>query len=295
MKLLIAGASGQVARSLVERAAAWPGVEPIALGRPVLDLEQPGSAARAVAETAPDVVINAAAYTAVDAAQSEPARAMRINADGAGELAAAAAANGAAIIQLSTDFVFDGTAPGAYSEDATPAPLGVYGRTKQAGEAQVRAANPRHLIVRTAWVYSPFGRNFVTRVIAAASDDAPLRVVDDQRGNPTSAIDLADGLLSAIARWTSEPELGLGETYHLAGPATMSWWDFAVAVMDQCRELGLPAGEVLPIRSADWAAKAPRPTNSALNSCSFARDFGYSMPPWRTSLAAVIERVARQQ
>lgn len=294
MRVLVAGARGQLARSLLERASGSPEVELVTLGRPTLDLESPGSAARAVAATAPDVVINAAAYTAVDRAESEPALATRINANGAGKLAAAAAARGAAIIQLSTDFVFDGTAMGAYAEDAVPNPLNVYGKSKLAGEQQVRLSNPRHTIVRTAWVYSPFGQNFVTRMMAAAGDRRTLTVVDDQRGNPTSALDLADALLQIIARWANEPELGLGKTYHLAGPATMSWYDFALAIMDQCRELGLPAFQVVPIKSSEWAAIARRPANSALNSCSFAREFGYSTPPWTDSLAAVIERVARQ-
>jgi dTDP-4-dehydrorhamnose reductase len=293
VKLLVAGAQGQVARSLAERAALVPDIELVAIGRPSLDLEQPGSASRLVADIAPDIVINAAAYTAVDQAEAEPDRAFRINSDAAGELAAAAADSGAAIIHLSTDYVFGGFAEAPYDEQAVPEPLNVYGHSKLAGEAQVRAANPRHAIVRSAWIYSPFGRNFVSSMMAAAASRPTLTVVDDQRGTPTSALDLADGLLRIAARWAEGGEEGIGSTYHLAGPQVMSWYGFARAIMDECRARGLPTAEVDPIASADWPAKATRPRNSALNSCRFARDFGYSMPPWRDSLAATIERIAQ--
>jgi dTDP-4-dehydrorhamnose reductase len=293
VKLLVAGAHGQVARSLAERAALLPGVDLVAVGRPTLELEEPGSASRLVAATAPDIVINAAAYTAVDQAEAEPERAFRINSDAAGELAAAAADAGAAIIHLSTDYVFGGFADAPYDEQAPPEPLNVYGHSKLAGEAQVRAANPRHAIVRSAWIYSPFGRNFVTSMMAAAANRPTLTVVDDQRGSPTSALDLADGLLRIAMRWGEGSTIGIGSTYHLAGPEPVTWCSFARAIMDECRARGLPAAEVVPIASADWPAKATRPRNSALNSCSFERDFGYSMPPWRESLAATIERISQ--
>ena len=295
MKLLVAGAGGQVARSLVERASAMPGIELIAVGRPQLDLEQPGSARKLVAEVTPDVVINAAAYTAVDQAEAEPERAFRINADAAGELAATAASVGAAIIHVSTDYVLGGEGHGAQDEGSATGPLNVYGRSKLAGEEQVRAANPRHAIVRSAWIYSPFGRNFVTAMMAAAADRSTLTVVDDQRGSPTSALDLADGLLTVAARWAEQPDDSIGKTYHLAGPASMSWCDFAAGIMDECRSRGLPAADVQPIASADWPTKAIRPNNSALDSSRFARDFGYSMPPWRESLAAIIERISHKR
>src|SRR4051812_19276650 len=205
MKILVTGTEGQLARSLVERALLRNDIELVALGRPELDLKAPGSAAAAIAEAAPDLVINAAAYTAVDGAEDEPERAFRINADAAGEVAAAAVRAGAAVIQLSTDYVFDGRGEDAYREDASVNPLGVYGRSKLAGEEQVRSANPRHAIVRTAWVYSPFSRNFVKSIMAAAGTRDRLTVVDDQRGSPTSALDLADGLLAMIGA-----EEGLG-------------------------------------------------------------------------------------
>lgn len=291
MKVLVTGARGQVAQSLVERAQSRPEIELIAAGRPDLDLERPGSAEKIIAAIVPDVVINAAAFTAVDAAESDPKRAFRINADGAGEIAAAAAAIDAPVVQLSTDYVFDGRSAGAYDEGAAPNPLNVYGRSKLAGEEQVRAANPRHLIVRTAWLYGPFGRNFVKTVMDAAGKGSPLTVVDDQHGSPTSTLDLADGLLALLESWMREPGEGLGETFHLAGSGTTTWFRFAEAIMDERRKRGLPVVELRPIASADWPAGAIRPANSALNSCRFGEKFGYALPHWSISLPQIIDRL----
>ncbi|MES2119084.1 MAG: dTDP-4-dehydrorhamnose reductase [Pseudomonadota bacterium] len=291
MKVLVTGRSGQLARSLAERAEGR--VELVTMGRPELDLEEPGSAANAIAAARPDVVINAAAYTAVDEAEDEPERAMRINAEAAGEVAVAAAKLGVPVIQISTDYVFDGRGEGGYPEDAPTAPLGVYGRTKLAGEEAVRGANPRHVMVRTAWVYSPFGRNFVKTMMGAAKVREVLTVVDDQRGNPSSALDLADGLLAMVERWRDVPDLGLSQTYHLAGTGSTSWCGFARAVMAECAKLGLAAAKVQPIASADWPTKASRPHNSQLSSEKFVRDFGFVMPPWERSLTAVVARLAK--
>jgi dTDP-4-dehydrorhamnose reductase len=286
MKILVTGAQGQLARSLVERAASQH--ELIAVGRPELDLEEPGSAARVIEAVAPDLVINAAAYTAVDQAEDEPDRAFRINADAAGEVAKAAAKVGAPVIQVSTDYVFDGRAREPYEESAAPNPVSVYGRSKLAGEEQVRVANPRHVIVRTAWVYSPFGRNFVKSIMAAAEARDSLTVVDDQIGSPSSAFDIADGLLQvATAR-----ESGLGETYHLAAAGSTSWCGFARAIMDECAKHGLPAADVQPISSGQWPTKAERPRNSVLSSAKFEREFGFVMPAWQRSLPSVVERLA---
>ena len=290
MKVLVTGTEGQLARSLAERARLHPGIELLALARPKLDFEVPGSAAAAITEAAPDVVVNAAAFTAVDQAEDEPERAFRINADAAGEVAAAAAQAGAAVVQLSTDYVFDGHGEGPYSEDAPVNPLGVYGRSKLAGEEQVRAANPRHAIVRTAWVYSPFGRNFVKSMIAGAATRDRLTVVDDQRGSPTSALDLADGLLAMI-----EAGAGWGETYHLAGAGeATTWCDFAREIMAQCAANHLPAVPVEPIRTEDWPTRAVRPRNSVLDSSRFEEAFGFAMPNWRLSAREVVERLARE-
>ena len=295
MKVLVTGAQGQLARSIIERGAARAEFEIVAFGRPELDLEIAGSGEEAVATVRPEVVINAAAYTAVDKAEDEPERAYRINARAAHEIAAAAGRIGANVIQISTDYVFDGRAEGPYAEDANPNPLGVYGRTKLVGEEQVRDANPNHVIVRTAWVYSPFGRNFVKTIMSAATDRDSLDVVDDQRGNPSSALDLADGLFRILDEWVEGRQTGLGETYHLAGTGSTSWFGFAQVIMEECRRLGLPAAEVRPIRTADWPTKATRPANSSMSSEKFARDFAFSMPRWEQSLSEVVGRLTAER
>ena len=292
MKLLVTGREGQLARSLAERAAARPGLKVIAIGRPDLDLEQPGSAERAIVAASPDLVINAAAYTAVDQAEDEPDRAFRINAAAAGEVAAAARRIKVPVIQISTDYVFDGCARQPYCENAATNPLGVYGRSKLEGEGCVREANPDHAIVRTAWVYSPFGRNFLKTMRALAETRDRVAVVADQRGNPSSALDLADGLLAIAESWSRGGRAGLGETYHLAGSGVASWFDFAAAIFGELRQLGAPAAEVDPIRTADWPTKAPRPLYSALDSSKFARDFAFRMPEWRQATGRTIARLA---
>ena len=155
----------------------------------------------------------------------------------------------------------------------------------------VRAGNDRHVIIRTSWLYSPFSSNFVRTMMAASERGKSLRVVADQHGNPTSAADLADGLLRLIELWTTDPELGIGETFHLAGSGSTSWFGFAAAVMDARRARGLVAPEVQPIASSEWPTRAARPPNSRLSSQKFATNFGYSAPPWEESLGLVVDRL----
>jgi len=249
--------------------------------------------AEAIVSSRPDVVVNAAAYTAVDQAEDEPERAFRINADGAAEAASAARAAGAPIIQISTDYVFDGSAQGPYGEDAPTNPLTVYGRSKLAGEERVRDANPDHLIVRTAWVYSPFGRNFVKTMMEAAKSRDTLSVVVDQVGSPTSALDFAEGLLTILTQWGDTPRRELGEIYHLAGSGETSWCGLAEAVMAECTRLGLPAAEIQGIATDQWPTKARRPRNSMLDSGRFEAEFGFRLPDWRTSVADTVRRLAQ--
>lgn len=292
MRVLVTGAQGQLALSLARRAATVPGLELRTAGRPELDLERPETIEAAIRAAAPDVVVNAAAYTAVDKAEDEPERAFRINGAAAGEVAAAARRQGARVIQVSTDYVFDGTGEGPYAETAPTRPLGVYGRSKLEGEQRVAEANPDHVVVRTAWVYSPFGHNFVKTMLAAATKRSELNVVADQHGNPTAAADIADGLLALIGRWRERPDLGLGGTYHLAGTGVASWFEFATAIFEEAARLGLPAASVKPIRTSDWPTRAARPANSVLDSGRFAADFGYRAPPWRQSMAAVVAELS---
>ena len=292
MKILVTGAHGQLARSLVERTADFPGIDLAAIGRPMLDLSVPGSAEELIAKERPALVINTAADTDVDGAEEHQQLAFRLNAEAAGEVAAAAAAVGAPIIQLSTDYVFDGTASEPYDEEAPTRPLNAYGSSKLAGEEAVRARNPRHLIVRTSWVYSPFGRNFVKTMFEAAGERDELRVVADQRGSPTSALDLAAALLG-VARTMQAPEAkGIGQTYHLAGSGEASWHELALEIADCRRRLGLRAATIIPIPWKEWPMRAVRPNYSVLDSSKFERDFGIRFPEWRQSVDEVVKRLA---
>jgi dTDP-4-dehydrorhamnose reductase len=277
---------------MIEAAEAAPGIELLALGRPELDLAEPGNVAVAISAIRPDIVVNAAAYTGVDEAESDPERAFRINADAAGEVAAAARENGARLIQISTDYVFDGSSPEPYEEGSPTNPLSVYGRSKLEGEEKVRAAHPDHLIIRTAWVYSPFGRNFVKTVMAAAHNRDELRVVADQRGNPTAAGDLAKALLAVASAWGDGSSAGTGETFHLAGAGDASWYDFACLIFDEAARLGEPTARVVPIGTDEWPTAAVRPPNSRLSCSRFRQEFNWQMPTWRASVPTVVRAIA---
>jgi dTDP-4-dehydrorhamnose reductase len=285
VKLLVTGRCGQLARSIEERSADYPELEVHFTSRPEFDLAVPDSIAGAIEAGRPDVVINAAAYTNVDKAEQEPELAHRINADAAAEAAEASASVGATIVQLSTDYVFDGRLDRPYREDDPVHPLNVYGASKAAGEDRVRAANPRHLILRTSWVVSPFGRNFVKTMVEAARTRDRLTVVDDQRGKPTSALDLADAILTISG---SFDHYG---TYHLAAADEASWFDLACAVMERCRELGAPAAAVEPVPSSDWPTAAVRPANSVLD-CSRIEQLGIRLPQWQSSVRQIVDRLA---
>lgn len=291
MKILVTGRSGQVAKSLAERASAFPQIEICLAGRPILDLEHDESIRRAVETIAPDMIISAAAYTAVDQAEQDLARAERVNARAPGVLAEAARETGARLIHLSTDYVFDGRKDAPYQDDDPVAPINAYGRTKLAGEESVRAALAEHAIIRTAWVYSPFGKNFVKTMLALAERQDRLTIVEDQIGNPTSAIDLADGILAVIRCWQKNPHYGLGQTFHLAGGGAASWADFARHIFTVSAEVGGPAAEVVGISTDEWPTLAARPRNSRLDSARFEAVFGYAARPWPEAAAEVVRRI----
>lgn len=291
MKILVTGRSGQLARALGERSAGRPREQWRFAARPEFDLLQPDSIRRTVERVRPDLIVNTAAYTAVDQAESDLAEAEAANAAAPGVLAAAARNIGARLIHLSTDYVFDGTSPEPYREDAPTAPINAYGRTKLAGEEAVRAELAEHLIVRTAWVYSPWGRNFVKTMLGLAGTRDRLNVVSDQLGCPTSALDLADGLLAAVTAWKSDPARGLGETCHLAGTGETSWAGLAEAVFAVSAEHGGPSAEVTAVTADQWPTPAARPANSRLDSRKYRDAFGYAAPPWRVSVAAVVEKL----
>ncbi len=288
MKVLITGSEGQIAQSIRTLAIDREDLELVFAGRPTFDLGNPETVRATIVEAAPDVVINAAAYTAVDRAEDEPDLAFQINALGAEAVAAASAIAGARVIQISTDYVFDGQQTRPYLEDDPTRALGAYGESKLEGEQRVRAANPEHFIVRTAWVYSPFGQNFVKSIMNAAKVRDRLRVVADQLGNPTSALDIAEGLLRMIR---SE---AWGKTYHLVGTGSASWFEFAREIMAQCAAIGLPSVSVDPIATDEWPTRARRPQRSILCSNKFRDDFGFGMPEWETSLRTVIQALSAE-
>lgn len=291
MKVLVTGREGQLARSLVERSAGLPGLDLHFAARPDCDLAVPGSAAAAINRVEPDLVVSAAAYTAVDKAEQEPELARRINAEAAGEIARAAASVGAPLIHVSTDYVFGGTGDRPMREDEPIAPLGVYGRTKADGEELVRAGQGDHLILRTAWVYSPFGANFVKTMLRLSRDREEIAVVADQVGSPTNALDLADVILSLAERRLTGDRHGWGETYHAAGEGEASWADFAAEIM----RLSGSATRIRPIPTSDFPTPAQRPSWSVLDGSRLGNRFGLALPKWRSSLPSVVERLVSEQ
>jgi dTDP-4-dehydrorhamnose reductase len=288
VKILVTGHEGQVARSLAEYGRAD---EIVFAGRPELDLADPGSVERAVFGIAPQLVISAAAYTAVDKAEDEPALAMAVNGQGPGVLARAAAGIGAPIIHLSTDYVFNGDLDRPWREDDPVAPLGVYGATKLAGEQAVASSGARYAIVRTAWVYSPFGSNFVKTMLRLAETRDVVDVVEDQSGCPTSAFDIADAVMRIVDAWREDPARGTNEVYHFAGTGETDWAGFARAIFAASKARNGPSAEVCGIPSSAYPTAARRPVNSRLDSGKFAAVYGCCAPEWHRSLAKVMDRL----
>lgn len=284
--ILVIGRSGQVARAIAQRAPLTEGGPQVTcLGRPHCDLTDPSSLAAALSTVRPGVVVNAAAYTAVDAAEDDEAAAHALNAEGPGHLARLCAERGIPLIHLSTDYVFDGSADAPYREDDPVNPQSAYGRTKAAGEAAVADAGGKALIVRTAWVYSPFGRNFVATMLRLGASRSELRVVADQQGNPTNALDIADALLALSARhraWPATPDI-----LHLVGTGETTWHGFACAIF---HEAGL-SPVVHAITTAEFPTPASRPANSRLNTEKLASLYGLALPAWRKSLKPVVVRL----
>lgn len=293
MRLLITGSHGQVARAFIDVAPAAPDIEACAIGRPGLDICNSPTIERALSDIKPDVVINTAAYTAVDDAEGEAERAMALNRDGAAMLAAAAAKRGTPIIHLSTDYVFDGTKPAPYVEDDATAPTSVYGATKLAGEHAVAAANPKHIILRTAWVYSPFGKNFVKTILTHAGKGTDLKVVNDQIGSPTYAPHLVEAILG-IARKLATPggaAAGPWGIYHAAGGGEASWYEVAREILSRSAELGGPTTSLSAIGTDGYPTRAARPKNSRLDCSKLERVFAITQPDWRSGVNLCVARL----
>jgi len=280
-RVLVTGARGMLGTDLCPVLAA-KGYDVVAADLAEFDLTDPVATARFVQDCRPSLIINCAAYTAVDQAESDAGTAFRVNRDGAANLARAAKDVGAALLHLSTDYVFDGTKAGPYLEDDPPNPKSVYGASKLAGEQAVREALAEHWIVRTAWLYGIHGKSFPRSILSVAAEGRPLRVVNDQRGCPTYAVHLAEALAAIIA----QPHYG---TYHAVNAGECTWYDLACAAV---REAGLEV-TVTPVSTEEFPRPAPRPRNSVLDTGKLARSYGVRLPAWQEGLAAFV-RLWRQ-
>jgi dTDP-4-dehydrorhamnose reductase len=289
MRIAVTGSKGQVATSLLERAGSE--VEVVALGRPAFELTDRVAVIAGLEAARPDVVVNAAAYTAVDKAEAEEAIAVRVNGEGAGYVAEAAARLGVPLLHLSTDYVFDGALDRPYREDDPTGPAGAYGRSKLAGEKAVAGRCEDSVILRTAWIYSPFGANFVRTMLRLNETRDEVGVVVDQRGNPTSALDIADAVIAIAARMKDDSSPGLRGIIHMTGSGEATWADVAEAVFREVEARGRRLTRVKRIASADYPTPARRPANSRLDNEKLTRVYGFRLPDWRQSLAACCARL----
>ena len=282
MKILITGQHGQVARELQRRLNVYG--ELAVLGRDRIDLTQPDQIRRQVQNIRPDLIINAAAYTAVDLAESERQTAFAINAVAPGIFAEEARLLDIPLIHYSTDYVFDGTKVGPYNENDTPNPISVYGESKLAGERAINDVQGKHLILRTSWVYSVHGRNFLLTMQRLMQEKNELRIVADQMGAPTWAGTIAESTQAIIRRW-QEGSVSTWGTFHMTGLGETSWFGFAQAIREALRKQGKTCAKLLPISSSEYPTTATRPLNSRLDCSRLRRDWGVGQPDWRAALS----------
>lgn len=286
--ILVIGHSGQLATEL--RRARWPiGSRVVALGKEQLDLSDGTAVASAIATAKPDMVVNAAAYTAVDRAETERDAAFAVNAAGPEHLAIAAARRDVPLIHISTDYVFSGAGLKPWTEDDEPDPRSAYGRSKLAGEEAVRAVSPKHVILRTSWLFASHGHNFVRAMLRLGRERDTLRIVDDQRGCPTETSDLARVIVEiASALLRGNARFG---TYHYAGEGALTWYEFGQAIFANAGDLVARPPLLLPISTAEYAAPAARPANSVLACGKIARDFDVSRAAWAAGLQKVLDEI----
>ena len=293
MKILLLGGNGQVGREL-RRSLPTLGEVIVATRDGVgaqcsADFDRPEQLADLVLQLSPDVVVNAVAYTAVDQAEADADAAFRINAEAPAALARACAASAALLLHYSTDYVFDGRSTQPYREDATSAPLGVYGASKWAGEQAIRASGARHAILRTAWVYAAHGKNFLLTMLRLAAQRDELRVVDDQIGAPTSAAWIADASAQLLRQGVPH-----SDTWHLVCAGQTSWHGFAQAIVHEAHAMGLLQREpqVIPITTSDYPTPAQRPAYSVLDTAKLQRDFSITPPDWQHALRTTLDALA---
>ena len=294
-RYLVTGVQGQVVQSLIERGSLSSDVEIIAVGRPELDLTDAETIRNVIEQTNPDVIISAAAYTAVDQAESDEANAVRVNSDGPAFIAKVAALKKRPLIQISTDYVFDGSKTTPYVEADPVAPLCAYGRSKLAAEKRIAEFHDNYAILRTAWVYSPFGKNFVKTMLRVANGREELSVVDDQVGNPTSALDIADGILKVASNLLDSKNSSKRGIFHMAGQGEASWADFAEVVFRISGEFGGPTAAVKRITTEEYPTPAKRPSNSRLDCRSIELEHSVKLPNWQTSTKHVVSRLVQTE
>ncbi len=291
--ILVIGRNGQLARCLIE-AAGESKTPLVAAGRADCDIAESGGVDWLLVRYNPRAIVNTAAYTAVDEAQTHAEEAFAVNEAGARNVALATAAARIPLLHISTDYVFDGRASSPYRETDAAAPLNVYGRSKRAGEIAVCEAYPAAFVLRTSWLYSVHGRNFV-RAMLGLADRSVVRVVDDQRGSPTSAHDLAAALLAMIDRIAALPAAPAPGVYHVSAAGEATWFGVAQRLFQRWRALGRAAPRIEPISTADYGAPAPRPAYSVLDCSKFKRAFGMALPDWTMSLDRCLDRLAQTQ
>jgi dTDP-4-dehydrorhamnose reductase len=285
LRILLTGAGGQLGREILQTAT-QPGSNPIPLTRADLDITDPEAVQKALLRQKPDILVNAAAYTAVDRAESDPDRAFAVNRDGAEHLAAACSRTNVPLIHISTDYVFDGQSKRPYREDDPIRPINAYGRSKAEGEARIRARHPKHLILRTSWLYATHGRNFLTTMLRLGRERDTLSVVNDQVGSPTWTGDLARAILRIAQALPRTPSWG---TYHCSNRGETTWYGFAEAIFELApQEQRLRVQDVHPIPTEDYPTPAERPRSSVLDCTRLQETFDITLPPWRESLKAAL-------
>lgn len=294
LSVVVVGCRGQLARSLKIKGSV-NNAKIHTFGRPQFDLAEANDIAGLLQSCAPDIVVNTAAYTSVDKAEEEPALALEINGHGAGQIAVAARELDVPLIHISTDYVFNGRKMMPYVEDDPVDPINSYGRSKLDGERRVREAMPNHIILRTAWVFSPFGTNFVKTMLRLAETRDEVGVVADQIGSPTSALDLADGILRLAREVVGQPLIERFGTYHMTGAGVASWADFAEVVFTASGRFGGPSAKVCRIASADFPTLATRPANSQLQNARLVDRFGIRLRDWRGAVEETVEQILAER
>ncbi|NTE37375.1 dTDP-4-dehydrorhamnose reductase [Agrobacterium tumefaciens] len=293
MRLAVTGKNGQVVSAL--QALASDELEIVALGRPELDLAQPETVLKALREVKPDVVVSAAAYTAVDKAESEQDIAFAVNRDGARAVAQAASDIGIPVIHLSTDYVFDGTKDTAYVESDPTGPTSVYGRSKLEGERAVSEATDNYVVLRTAWVYSEYGNNFVKTMLRLSENRDEINVVADQFGCPTSANDIAAAVVTIARKLVEDASAPLRGVFHLSGTGETNWANFAKQIFALSSENGGKSIVVNDITTEQYPTPARRPANSRLDCSKLEEVYGIKLPSWQTSTRAVVTALAQSK